>query len=108
MASTAGVNFARFMELRGYQVLEKYGVLWHQAPCGMYMSLPYRLPVELDPGDASEMVRSMASIGVRYPSRHWSGLTSGLYVCRNRDYRFESLHRNFRARVRQGLPFCEV
>jgi hypothetical protein len=105
---SSGMGFARFMELRGYRVVEHAGTLWHAAGFGMYMSFPYHRRLDLDPAEAGGVVRAIRAFGIRYPSLRWGGMPSGLYVCRNKQYDVESLHRNFRVHVRKGLPQWEI
>lgn len=108
MGQCAGLGFARFMEMCGRRVVESGGELWHSCSFGMYMSLPYQRRLDLDYRAAGRVVSAIGAIGIRYPSLTWQGLPSGLYVCRRRDYDIPSLHRNFRALVRHGLPNCEI
>jgi hypothetical protein len=105
---SVGMGFARFMERRGYRVLERAGALWHSVGFGMYISFPYHRRLDLDPREADTVLRSMRAVGIRYASLRWGGLPSGLYVCRSKDYDFQSLHRNHRAHIRKGLPFFEI
>ena len=105
---SSGIGFANFMELRGYRVVEHSGALWHAAGFGMYMSFPYDRRLDLDPRGGGGLVQAIRAVGIRYPSLRWSGLPSGLYVCRNKEYDIQSLHRNFRALVRKGLPQWET
>ena len=54
------------------------------------------------------MIRETKAFGARFPSLNWSGLESGLYVLRRRDYDIGSLHVKHRPRVRHGLKHFEV
>ncbi len=103
-----GAGLARFMELRGHRVLEALGVLWHSVGYGLYISFPYHLRLDVNPNEAGDKLASLGAHGVRYPSLKWSGLPSGLYVCRRKDYDIPVLHRNFRRLVKQGLTSCEI
>jgi hypothetical protein len=108
MSEIKGSGLAGFMEKRGHRVREKRGILFHAVGYGMYISLPYHVIVEWSPSEAAEAVRALGVSGIRYPSKQWPGLVSGLYVCRQRDYGLSTLHRNFRSNVRHGLPYVEV
>jgi hypothetical protein len=108
MSEMNGSGLARFIEKRGFRIRERRGVLWHSVGYGMYLSLPYHTSVEWSPSEAAEAVRALGVSGIRYPSKQWPGLASGLYICRQRDYGIATLHRNYRVHVRRGLPQVEV
>ena len=103
-----GAGLAKFLQLRGRRVVEACGIRWYSVKNGLYMSLPYQLEPCLEPRQVEEMLKSIGALGVRFPSRSRPGLPSGLYVCRQRDYDFDSVKRQFRAHVRRGLATCEV
>ena len=103
-----GVGLARFLQLRGHRIIEALGVLWYNVKHRLYMSLPYEVNLDLDRAQVNEMLRSMGALGVRFPSGSRPGLVSGLYVYQKRPYDLHALHRNFRAKVRQGLDSCHV
>lgn len=96
------------MELRGHRVAEACGTLWHGTEGRIYMSLPYHRPLAPDPDEVARLLVKAHATGVRFPSLAWSGLPSGLYVCRDKRYDIHSPHRNFRAKVRRGLECCTV
>jgi hypothetical protein len=54
------------------------------------------------------MIREHRASGARFPSTTWTGLESGLYVLRRRDYDIGSLHVKHRPRVRHGQQHFEV
>ena len=108
MSDTPGRGYAKFMEHCGHPVIEVHGRLFHRTTLGIYMSVPYYLPFDIDPVAAAAVTRSLRISGLRYPSSHAAGLPSGIYVCRTRTYGMQSLSRNFRAKVRHGLESCDV
>jgi hypothetical protein len=104
----AGSVLARFLELRGRKILNACGVSWYSAPGRFLMSLPYQTMLDPDPAELRRMIRQAGACGARFPSRHWNGLQSGLYVIRPRKYEISSLHIKHRPRVRHGQQSFEV
>jgi len=72
------------------------------------MSLPYQSMLNPDPLEVHRMIRETGAFGARFPSLSWSGLESGLYVLRQRNYDIGSLHAKHRPRVRHALRCFEV
>ena len=103
-----GSVLARFLELRGRRIIRACGALWYTVPGRFLMSLPYQRMLNPDPAELKAMIRETASFGARFPSLHWTGLESGLYVLRRREYNIKSLHIKHRPRVRHGLEHFEV
>ena len=103
-----GAQFARHMELRGHRIIEAAGVLWQSVDGHMFISVPPQLQVDLDRTAVDRFLRSSRALGVRFPSASRPGLPSGLYVYRGRDYGMQTMHRNFRQKVRHGLERCEI
>src|SRR5215468_919078 len=103
-----GSVLARFLELRGRRIVQACGALWYTVPGRFLMSLPYQSMLNPDPNELRRMIRETGVFGVRFPSLHWSGLESGLYVLRKREYDLKSLHVKHRPRVRHGMQHFEV
>jgi hypothetical protein len=98
-----GSALARFMELRGRRIVKACGVVWYAVPGRFLMSLPYQAMLNPEPDELRRLIRETHTFGVRFPSVHWTGLESGLYVLRRREYGIESVHPKHRPRVRRGL-----
>jgi hypothetical protein len=107
-ATSAGRVLARFMELRGRRIIEACGVLWHTVPGRFLMSLPYQAMLNPDPEELRRVIRDAGVFGARFPSLSWTGLESGLYLLRRREYDIGSLHTKHRPRVKHGLKRFEV
>ena len=107
-ATIPGSVLARFMELRGRHIVKACGVLWYTVPGRFLMSLPYQGMLNPDPLEVRRMIREAGAFGARFPSLSWSGLESGLYVVRQRNYDIGSLHAKHRPRVRHALRCFEV
>ena len=103
-----GSILARFLELRGRQIIKACGTLWYSTPGRFLMSLPYETMLNPDPEELRRMIRETGACGVRFPSLKWTGLESGLYVLRKRNYDIASLHTKHRPRVRRALQCFEV
>jgi len=103
-----GSVLARFLELRGRYVVKACGALWCTVPGRFLMSLPYQMMLDPEPGELRRMIRETRALGVRFPSVSWTGLESGFYVRRGRDYDIASLHIKHRPRVRHALQHFEV
>jgi hypothetical protein len=103
-----GSVLARFLELRERRIIRACGALWYGVPGRFLMSLPHQRMLDPDPGELQRMLRETRSCGARFPSRNWTGLASGLYVLRRRDYDIRSLHVKHRPRVRHALQHFEV
>jgi hypothetical protein len=106
--SLPGSVLARFLELRGRRIIRACGALWYTVPGRFLMSLPYQATLNSDPEDLRRMIRETGAFGARFPSLHWTGLESGLYVRRRCKYDIGSLHAKHRPRVRHGLRCFEV
>jgi len=109
----AGVHFpgsvlARFLELRGRRVVKACGALWYDVPGRFLMSLPYQALQNPDPAEIQCMIRQSGAYGARFPSAHWTGLESGLYILKRRAYDIDSVHVKQRPRVRRGLEHFHV
>ena len=103
-----GSVLARFLALRDRRIIQACGALWYSVPGRFLMSLPYQTMLNPDPEELRRMIRTTGSLGARFPSLNWTGLESGLYVLRRRNYDFGSVHVKHRPRVRRGLQCFEV
>ena len=103
-----GSVLARFLELRGRQIVKACGALWYTVPGRFLMSLPYQAMLNPDPVELRRMIRDTRTFGARFPSMNWTGLASGLYLLRKRDYDIGSLHAKHRPRVRHALQCFEL
>jgi hypothetical protein len=99
---------ARFLKLRGRQIIEACGALWYSVPGRFMMSLPYQAMLDPDPDELRRMVRDTRAFGARFPSVGWTGLQSGLYLLHACKYEIGSLHVKHRPRVRRGLQCFEL
>ena len=112
-ADVAGVHFpgsvlAHFLELRGRRVVKACGALWYEVPGRFMMSLPYQTLLNPDLAELRAMIRCSGALGARFPSAHWTGLESGMYVLRRQRYEIETIHIKQRPRVRRGLERFRV
>jgi hypothetical protein len=103
-----GSTLARFLELRGRRIIKACGALWYTVPGRFLMSLPYQAMLNPDPDELRRMICETRAFGARFPSLNWTGLESGLYVLRRREYDIRSLHAKHRPRVRHGMEHFEV
>jgi hypothetical protein len=103
-----GGALARFLELRGRRIVRGCGAVWYAIPDRFLMSLPYQAMLNPEPAELSQLIRETRTFGVRFPSTEWTGLESGLYVLRRREYDIESVHPKHRRRVRHGLDTFHV
>ena len=103
-----GSVLARFLELRGRRIVRACGALWYSVPGRFLMSLPYQEMLNPDPGELRRMIRETGALRRPIPFLEWTGLESGLYVLRRREYDIGSLHVKHRPRVRHGMQHFEV
>jgi hypothetical protein len=103
-----GSVLARFLELRGRQIVKACGALWYSVPGRFLMSLPYQSMLNPDPNELRQMIRDSGAFGARFPSTVWTGLESGLYILGRRNYDLSSVHVKHRPRVRRGMQCFEV
>jgi hypothetical protein len=103
-----GSTLARFLELRGRRIVRACGALWYSVPGRFLMSLPYQKMLNPEPEDLRLMIRETGVCGARFPSLSWTGLESGLYLLRRRDYDIGALHVKHRPRVRHAMQHFEV
>jgi hypothetical protein len=106
-APLPGHILARFLELRGRRIVKACGTLWYSVPGRFLMSLPYQRMLDPAPGELRSLIREAGAFGLRFPSVNWTGLASGLYVLRRREYDLRSLHAKHRPRVRHALENFE-
>jgi hypothetical protein len=107
-AQFPGNTLARFLELRGRRIVKACGALWYSVPGRFLMSVPYQKMLNPDPDELRRMVCETGVCGIRFPSLTWTGLESGLYVLRRREYDIGSLHTKHRPRVRHAMQHFEV
>jgi hypothetical protein len=107
-ASSPGGVLAQFLEMRGRKIVKACGALWYTVPGRFLMSLPYQAMLNPDPEELRRMIRETGVFGARFPSTSWTGLKSGLYLLRKRNYDIGMLHPKHRPRVRHALPCFEV
>ena len=107
-AQFPGSVLARFLELRGRRIVSACGALWYSVPGRFLMSLPYQNMLNPDPEELRRIIRETGLCGARFPSLNWTGLESGLYVLRRREYDIGSLHAKHRPRVRHAMQHFEV
>ena len=103
-----GSVIGRFMELRGRRIVRAFGAVWYAVPGRFLMSLPYQAMLNPEPGELRRFIRESGAIGARFPSKHWSGLESGLYILRPGHYDIDSVHQKHRPRVRRGLECFQI
>ncbi len=84
------------------------GAIWYAGPGRFLMSLPYQAMLNPDPAALRRMIRETGAFGARFPSASWTGVESGLYVVRGRDYDIDSVHAEHRPLVRRGLQYFYV
>jgi hypothetical protein len=82
--------------------------MWYSVPGRFLMSLPYQQMLDPVAEELHSMVRETGTFGARFPSLTWTGLTSGQYVLRRREYDIRSLHAKHRPRVRHAMEHFEV
>ena len=98
-----GSVLARFLELRGRRIVKDCGATWYAGPGHFLMSLPYEAMLNPDQKELRRMIRETGAFGARFPSASWSGVESGLYVMRSRNYDINSVHETERPRVHHGM-----
>ena len=103
-----GNVIARFMEFRGRRIVRACGAVWYSAPGRFLMSLPYQAMLDPQPGELSRLIHETGSVGARFPSTQWTGLDSGIYVLRRRQYDLDAVHQKHRPRVRKGMESFRV
>jgi hypothetical protein len=96
------------MEFRGRRITKACGAVWYAAPGRFLMSLPYQAMLDPHPGELVRLIRETHAAGARFPSTHWTGLESGLYVLRQRSYDLDSVHTKHRPRVRRAIDTFQV
>jgi len=96
------------MELRGRRVVRGCGAVWYATPGRFLMSLPYQAMLDPQRAELIHLLRESGATGVRFPSKQWTGLESGLYLLRRRAYGLETVHAKHRPRVRRGQETFQV
>jgi hypothetical protein len=103
-----GEALARFLELRGWKVVQAAGAFWQEFRERSYMSFPHQVVLSPDPAELDAMLRSSKALCVRYASAQPHGLAGGLFVVRDKNYGLASVQARARSKVRRGLERCEI
>jgi hypothetical protein len=103
-----GEALARFMELRGWKVVQGAGSFWQEFRERCYISFP--LHVTLDPGsdELDSVLRRSKGLCLRYPAAQPTGLPGGLYLARDKNFSITSVQHKSRSKLRRGLERCEI
>ena len=103
-----GEALARFMELRGWKVVQGAGSFWQQFRERCYISFPLHVTLDPNPDELDAMLRATGALCFRYSAANSHGLTGGLYVVRDKNFGLTSVHAKVRAKLRRGLERCEI
>jgi len=103
-----GAAWARFMELRGWKVIEGAGSFWQQFHQGCYISFPLHIPIDPEAAELDALLRSKHALCLRYSSVRPSGLPGGIYVVRDKNFGLASINSKARGKLRRGLERCEI
>jgi len=103
-----GSGLAKFFALRGRPIMDGCSSLWYSAPHRFLISLPYQQPLNPAPEAIQALLRSSKASGVRFMSRQWGGISGGVYVCCDRKYSLDTIHKKNRTAVRRALETYEI
>jgi len=103
-----GEALARFMELRGWKVVEGAGTFWQEFRERSYISIPLHIKIDPDADELDSLLRRTKGLCVRYASSRPYGYPGGLYVVRDKCFGFASVQQKGRSKLRRGLERCEI
>jgi hypothetical protein len=103
-----GSGLAHFWQLREKRVFEAGGVRWGQYKGPFYVSLPFHLQLDPEPGEIESVLRRHGAPAAWFPSVNHAGLSCGMYVCLPAGYGLDAIDRKKRKQVREGLENCEM
>lgn len=100
--------FAQFYEACGYTILRTASSYWYNASNQIYQSIPPGVAIDPAGEELQTLFHRRTLLGVRFPSLSQSGVASGLFVVRDKQYDFHSLQRQFRQHVQKGFEYGEI
>ena len=103
-----GEALARFMELRGWKVVQGAGSFWQEFRERSYIGFPLHAAIDPDPDELDSLLRRTRALCVRYVSAQAHGFPGGLYVVRDKHFGVASVQQKGRAKLRRGLERCEI
>ncbi len=103
-----GEALARFMELRGWKVVQGAGSFWQEFRERCYIGFPMHVAIDPDPDELDSLLRRTRALCVRYASAQPHGFPGGLYVVRDKHFGIASVQQKGRTKLRRGLERCEI
>jgi len=92
----------------GHRVVSSLGATWIDVGRFSMTPVPYAGPVEATREDCEALLRQAGRWVAVFPTTIPTGITSGAYWVRDRDYGLSSLQKQFRQHVRRGMQSCAV
>ena len=102
-------NYAEFLQIMGYRVLETKSTFWYEVNPFSYISFPFDRLINLDEEEVSNIWHRSNAMVIRYPTFESSkGYKSYRLICDNKNYNLYSLSKKARNQTRRGLESCLV
>jgi hypothetical protein len=100
--------WADLFEAQGHKTYFAMGVLWIDAGRLSLISLPSTTPVAATREEVAELLRKSRRLMAIFPTSLTTGIPSGTFWVRDRDYGPQSLQRQFRQHVQRAAKLCSV
>ncbi|HYL77341.1 MAG TPA: hypothetical protein VEU96_24220 [Bryobacteraceae bacterium] len=103
-----GEAMARFMELRGWKVVQGAGSFWQEFRKHCYIGFPLHAAIDPNPDELDSLLRRTRALCLRYAAVQPHGFRGGLYLVRDKNFGFTSIQPKGRSKLRRGLERCEI
>jgi hypothetical protein len=103
-------NYREYLERIGHCVIKSESGYWFDAGPRMYESIPPFAQINPSEDEIRYLFRRHHMVGIKYCTdmNIMVGKPSFLYVCEDPSYAIDSLGRQTRRKIRQGLKECQV
>lgn len=100
--------FAELFEAQGYRTHHAMGVPWIEAGRLSIISVPSTAPVNATKEETDRLLRKSRRLTAIFPISFATGIKSGTFWVRDREYGPHSLQRQFRQHVQRAAKDCSV
>jgi hypothetical protein len=100
--------FAELFEAQGHKTYSAMGVLWIEAGRLSVISVTSTAPVNATKEEMDRLLRKSRRVMAIFPTSSATGIKSGTFWVRDREYGLHSLQRQFRQHVQRAAKECSV
>lgn len=100
--------WAELFEAQGHKTYSTKGVLWIDAGRLSVISVPSTTPVTATKEEVDQLLRKSRRVMAIFPTSFATGIPSGTFWVRDREYGMHSLQRQFRQQMQRAAKDCSV